>query len=179
MAATSGYSGIMAIPKSSVKTEEELKKVLAFLNKLGDKEMQNLYTWGVEGVHYKVVGGKFEFTDFDRYGKEVEPVIAQLKYDENLLAVRGDKPPIQAKAEMYTQKNNIPSTLVHDLVLPLVSETQTLKGSELDKIVDDARVKFIMGAIDEAEFRRAVDQWLNQGGKDIINEYNKQYALTK
>lgn len=56
---TSGYSGMIAIPKSGVKTEKELKRVLTFLDKLNDKEAQILTNNGVEGRNYELKDGKF------------------------------------------------------------------------------------------------------------------------
>lgn len=50
---TSGYSGMIAISKGSVKTEEELKKVLRFLDQLNEPELQALLGNGLEGKQYE------------------------------------------------------------------------------------------------------------------------------
>lgn len=50
---TSGYSGLIAISKSSVKTEEDLKKVLSFLDQLNEPELQALLYNGLEGKQYE------------------------------------------------------------------------------------------------------------------------------
>src|SRR5690606_2613670 len=49
---TSGFAGILAIPKSTVKTEEELKRVLAFIDQTNDADIQALLYNGIEGRHY-------------------------------------------------------------------------------------------------------------------------------
>src|SRR5690606_7328977 len=54
---TSGYSNVIAISKSSVKTEDDLKRVLHFLDQIGDPEMQLLLGYGIEGRHYELVDG--------------------------------------------------------------------------------------------------------------------------
>ncbi|MBW7454642.1 extracellular solute-binding protein, partial [Paenibacillus sepulcri] len=55
---TTGYGGVFLISKSSVKTEADLKKVLSFFDKIEDKDMQILISYGIEGKHYKVEDGK-------------------------------------------------------------------------------------------------------------------------
>jgi putative aldouronate transport system substrate-binding protein len=45
--AGSGYNSVFMIPKTSVKTEAELKQVLAFIDKLGDEKVQTLMNWGI------------------------------------------------------------------------------------------------------------------------------------
>lgn len=53
---TSGYSGMIAVSKSGVKTEEDLKKVLAFLDQLNEPELQALLSNGLEGKQYEKKG---------------------------------------------------------------------------------------------------------------------------
>lgn len=57
---TSGFSGMLAIPKSSVKSEEELKRVLAFLDQINNPELQTMLGFGLEGTHYTMVDGFIE-----------------------------------------------------------------------------------------------------------------------
>ena len=60
---------------------------------------------------------------------------------------------------------------VRNYASPLLSDTQTQKGAELDKILEDAMVQYIMGEIDEAGYDAAIAQWYSQGGTQIIEEY--------
>jgi putative aldouronate transport system substrate-binding protein len=64
------------------------------------------------------------------------------------------------------------------LFMPL-SGTFTMKGKELEKIISDARVKFIMGQLDEAGFKAEVERWKKQGGNDIIKELSAEYAKSQ
>ncbi|MOA35192.1 Lipoprotein LipO precursor [compost metagenome] len=59
---------------------------------------------------------------------------------------------------------------------PYISNTEIEKGKELSKIIADATVKFIMGSINEAEWSKVVDQWLQSGGSKVIEEINAEYA---
>src|SRR5699024_4523805 len=54
---TTGYSGVLAIPKSSVQTEEQLEQVLQMLNDLNSTEAQILMNNGVEGDNFTVEDG--------------------------------------------------------------------------------------------------------------------------
>jgi putative aldouronate transport system substrate-binding protein len=57
----------------------------------------------------------------------------------------------------------------------LISKTVTEKGPELDKMIKDAQVKFIMGQIDEAGFKKLVDDWRKAGADKVIEELNEEY----
>ncbi len=57
---TSGYSGMLSVSKTSVKSEEELKQVLDFLDKMNDEEAQILAENGIEGRHYEIVDGVYQ-----------------------------------------------------------------------------------------------------------------------
>lgn len=57
----------------------------------------------------------------------------------------------------------------------LVSEVYAQKGQQLDNIINDARIKFIVGQIDETGFKEAIELWRSTGGDDYIEEINKLY----
>ena len=46
------------------------------------------------------------------------------------------------------------------------------KSTSIATIISDARVKYIVGEIDEAGFLAAVQAWKDAGGKDIIDSLN-------
>ncbi len=51
---TSGFKDVLAISKKNIKTVEQLKRVLQFLNDLNDGECMNLIEYGWEGVTYEL-----------------------------------------------------------------------------------------------------------------------------
>src|SRR5690606_9867123 len=59
--------------------------------------------------------------------------------------------------------------------LPLLSSTFMEKGKQLDQIIFDARTKFIMGEINEQDFAAAIENWQQQGGNKIMEEYKQEY----
>ncbi|MBO9606392.1 MAG: hypothetical protein J7639_10595 [Paenibacillaceae bacterium] len=48
-----------------------------------------------------------------------------------------------------------------------------------NKIIDDARIKYIMGELDEKGWNEAIQKWRISNGDKLINDYNEQYTKTK
>ncbi|NHN29710.1 extracellular solute-binding protein [Paenibacillus agricola] len=173
--AESGYTGIFLIPKTTVKTEEELKQILTYFDKLLDKDMQNLLVHGVEGVEYKVVDGKAERL------KPEDPTNRRVGWELGLY--RGDAIPKavmraeEAKANKMLLDNE--KVAVVNPFAPLDSATYLEKGAKLQKGIDDAKIKFIMGVIDDKGWKAAIEQWRKDGGDKMIEEYKAEYAKLK
>ena len=51
---TNGFKGMIAISKKNVKTEEQLRQVLQFLNDINDGECMNMLEYGWEGTTYEI-----------------------------------------------------------------------------------------------------------------------------
>jgi putative aldouronate transport system substrate-binding protein len=177
---TSGYGGMYLVSKS-VKTEDDLKKVIAFLDKLGDKEMQDLLGWGIKDRHYKLVNGEIEpITDLPAdIAREVHGTNQLLMFIPPENATPRAQSELRKKASQTMKENE--KIIVPNPVEPFVSQTDTYakKGQQLDNIIEDARVKFIAGQIDENGFKNAVEQWYNTGGDKLIQEVNELYEKYK
>ena len=68
---------------------------------------------------------------------------------------------------------------VGDPCYPFVSETNVAFGSQLNTIISDAAVQYIAGIINEDELKAAWQQWYDEGGALIIEEYNAAYAAAQ
>lgn len=181
--ATSGYNGFYVITKAA-KTEEDLKRCLEFLDKMNDDEMLLLTGYGLEGIHY----------EFDAEGYLVDldlddPVAAKaysasnqlVSYIPNLKATNvkfKTTERVELQEKIYKENENY---VVFNPATPYLvnSNTYTLNGANLDTIVKDARIQYIVGQIDEAGLKAAWDQWAATGGSDIIKEVNEQYQKDK
>ncbi|BBI36502.1 extracellular solute-binding protein [Cohnella abietis] len=159
-------------PKTSIKTEEQLKQILGYMDKLADSTVQNLLKWGIEGVHYEVENGKAVRTDAQRFTQEVSQ-LDFLQYTEYKAATPGTLQPVVEKA-LKMQVDNFPNAIVNP-AQPLISDTFVQNGSELDKIINEARTKYVMGQLDEAGWNKAVEQWRKNGGDKVIAEYSAEY----
>ncbi|MFK7693288.1 extracellular solute-binding protein [Paenibacillus sp. HJGM_3] len=175
---TSGFAGVLAIPKSTVKTEDELKRVLTFLDQMNEPALQTLAGFGLEGTHYTKVGEYLEPSkDSALLESEVEglnqmlPFIPEdqgLKVKQTPLRLQTTK--IQKEAEKYVVAN--PAE-------PFISTVYSQKGQQLDNIINDARIKYIVGQLDEAGLKAAFDTWKKSGGDEWTQEMNELYAASK
>lgn len=168
-----GYNNVVLFPKSAIKSEDDLKKILAFFDKMMTPEVANVMYWGIEGTHYTVEDGKAKPAD-----------------NKDLIEreVKGFKDSVIGEAEtngMYQPYNVLPGRIhaeelllenvkvgVADPTAALDSATYTEKGVELQQIITDATYKYIYGQIDKAGFDKEVKNWMSRGGDKIIEEYN-------
>ncbi|CAG7649482.1 extracellular solute-binding protein [Paenibacillus allorhizosphaerae] len=171
----SGNNGFFVIPKSTVKTEAELKKVLAFLDKMMDEPMSTLQMRGVEGKHYvKADGNKTEYKDFSAFQREVKP------YRDNLLNIEGynvaplKDTPLGDKGNLLAKEGT--KHAVPNPALTLPSGTYSERGKELEQMINDAQTKYIMGKIDDAGWQAEIEKWRKAGGDKVIKEYEEAYA---
>jgi putative aldouronate transport system substrate-binding protein len=177
LAGEPGNFGFLAIPKSSVKTEAELKKVLTFLDKLMDEPMSTMQMRGFEGKHFeKVDGSKTQYKDFNAFLREVKP------YRDGLLNIEGYnvadlKDNVPTMKALKLQRENI-KFAVPNPALTLTSPTYFERGSELDQLIRDAETKYIMGKIDDAGFQTEVEKWKKDGGDKVIKEFEDSFAKT-
>lgn len=167
--ATWGFDGMLMIPKTSVKTEDELLKVLDFVDKLADQPMQDLMEWGIEGTHYKIENGTATPTEGAEYNR---PYI-QLKWDDAANMTPGNQGEIMTNIQHMFKENQ--KLAIQDYSVPLTSETNNQKGKELQKIITDASVKYIVGQLDQSGWEAAVDAWRSRGGDQILEEFNAAY----
>ncbi|CAG7627866.1 extracellular solute-binding protein [Paenibacillus allorhizosphaerae] len=175
---TSGYAGMLSISKTGVKNEQELRKVLAFLDKMNDAEAQTLAERGLEGKHYKKVEGGIEPSkDAALLEGEVEGLNQFVAFIPETRSLAVKPTPLRKKADEVIKANE--AIVVANPAEPLVSSVYSQKGAQLDTIISDARTKFIVGQIDEAGFKAAVELWKKSGGDDYVKEINELYQKVK
>lgn len=175
IAGDNGHNGMLVIPKSSVKTEAELKRILAFMDKLMDEPMSTLQLRGIEGKHYKKADdGQVEWLDLTAFNREVKP------YRDDLLNVELYNVPVLKESPLgqKTRKMEIDNIkyAVPNPAKTLTSAIFSERGKELETMIDDAKTKFIMGKIDEAGWNAEVENWRKAGGDQLIKEYEEAYA---
>jgi putative aldouronate transport system substrate-binding protein len=176
---TAGYSGMLAIPKSSVKTEAQLKQVLSFLDKLNNEPAQTIAYDGVEGRHYKMDNGKIVplVTSADPLYNEFSDLNQFIPGIPGDTFKHPDYTPLQVKEKQVMKDNE--KIVVANPAASLLSTVYAQKGQQLDNIINDARTKFIVGQIDENGFKDAIKLWKSSGGDDYTAEINKLYKESK
>lgn len=172
----SGFNGVFAFSKTSNQTEEDLLTVLNFFDKMDSPEGQALIEWGIEGRHFEYIDGVANQTkDSLLFSSEVQPYW-QLFCTNRVVdrsAIQGNVAPMYTK--VYAEMESLMPYAVYNPIVPLISDTYSINGSSLDKIINDATTKYIMGLIDEDEWDKAVEQWRSTGGDKVIEEYTAQY----
>ncbi len=183
---TDGYSSFLAIPKQSVKTEDDLKEVLTFLDKLNDKEAQILLNNGIEDKNFEVVDGKASALEGDEATKisNLQKCYAQIGMNVTTESLsypnKQETPEKEAEYErrlalMASDEENA----VFNPAAAYVADTYVTKGVQLDQIIGDARIQYIAGQIDDKGWEAAINQWQKQGGDAIVEEMNELYQADK
>jgi putative aldouronate transport system substrate-binding protein len=169
-----GFGTVVVFPKTSIKTEKELKSVLSVMDKFYSPEVANLLKYGLENEHYTLKDGKvLPSTDAKLIEKEARPYLNLALYETTNIT-----PSLYTNAEQE-KANNLSNEaekfMVIDPTAALDSKTYNEKGSRLQETIKDATYQYIMGKIDTAGFDAATKKWLSEGGQNIVDEYNAQY----
>lgn len=181
---TSGYSGMLLIPKSSVDTEDRLMEVLDFIDKSNAEEGQMLLNKGIEGLNY----------EFDASGNYIQLTIedealkAQNKADLASFAQIGTNvldmtlPAQLTGTQIETERiairdgEDVKAKAVFNPIESLISDVQTLKGATLNTIISDARTMYIAGQIDKTGYDAEIERWKKSGGDEMLEDLNKLYT---
>lgn len=171
-AGTNGIGGLLSFPKSEVKDEKELKRILKFVNDIMNDDVYALMTYGIQDVHYTVDADlAVTIKDTDLWQQEVQPLAASRPKEVGYKIHDAD--PLKVEAEKLIEDNA--NYAVLNPAYSLESETNTTQGSELQKIVTDATYKYILGKIGIDEYKADVEKWKKSGGSAVISEYEAAY----
>lgn len=177
IAAGPGHTGMAMFPKSSVETEDELRRLLAFFDQFWEQDIDRLVYLGIEGVHWKFEGDKMVRVpeNFpDKFNLDVQPWFAGIgTYRQALYELDQGDELRNKQFELYVDNDSI---AVGNPAQALISATYTEIGGELDKIIDDAVIKYILGSIDANGFEAEVETWRSRGGSKVVEEVNQLYA---
>jgi putative aldouronate transport system substrate-binding protein len=178
-----GYNNVLMFPKNAIETEEELKSILGYFDKLMTPELANLMWWGIEGTHYEVVDGKAK--PFDSGDAAAQTARDVKGYKDSLIGEADTNGSYRNFSDLAARTkadalalDNIQFAL-HDPTASLDSATIAEKGATLKQIIDDATFKYILGELDEAGFQAAIEDWKKQGGSAAIEEYNAAWNAAK
>lgn len=171
------FNGLYLFSKKAIKTEEELKHILAFFDRTMDKDIANLLKYGIEGKHYTLENGQVRLPEETTQlrVKEVNAFYMLMIADMNNPNVMdvAEKETLTATADKLSQDNE--NFLVKDPAVHLESETYDERNAELSKIITDATYNYILGNLTEEGFHHEVKRWRANGGNTIIKELTEAY----
>ncbi|TVY00318.1 extracellular solute-binding protein [Paenibacillus cremeus] len=182
------YSGVFLFSKSSIKTVDELKSILAFFDRSMDADVSNLLKYGIQGEHYVLEDGKVirtpEMNRLRLHDTEVLPLYTLMigsLHNTNLLSAKPESvDSLTTKVNKLIEDNE--KILIRDPTQNLLSPTFDDLGDELQQIITNATYNYILGRMDAAGFRAEIEAWEKKGGSRIIQEYTDEYqkqVLTK
>lgn len=174
---TSGYNGFYAISANG-KSDYEIDRILQFMDKLNEREAQDLLYHGIEGRHYVVRDGVV-IREIAEGVSETErnDLSMLLTFIPKDLTTPVETSGLREKIEKIQAENE--RILVSNPAEPFTSEIYYIKGNFLDSLINNARIKFITGEIDETEFNGIIQTWLKSGGEEYIREVNNLYRERK
>ncbi|WP_251452150.1 extracellular solute-binding protein [Microbacterium sp. Marseille-Q6648] len=170
-----GFGGWMAISKSRVGSEEDLKAILGFIDKLLEEDAFRLMTYGIEGTHYTVEDDVVSVTDQNLWQQDVQPYSSSRPADD-LVLFKDDTPYVDEANEKMAE--NADYTIVN-VALPLTSETYDRSWSTIQQGATDAYNKYMVGQLDMDGYRAAIDALGGQGLDAIVEEFTASYAETR
>ena len=176
-----GFTGEIVVTKA-VK-EEDLPKVMKFLDWVNSAEGQMMINWGVNGVTYLLDEEGYRVATSE-YTEEMSNASTVYQHSLNQLGmnVMGDLCAPLRQSDLrarYAELNTILTPYaVSNPCYPFVSETNVAFGSQLSTILSDAAVQYVAGIIDEDGLEAAWQQWYDEGGALMIQEYNEAYQAT-
>ena len=187
---TTGMNNLIAISTKNIKTEDQLKKALQFLNDLNNGEILNLIEYGWEGLTYEIdEDGYVSLFDADKLA-ETGVQSSQWNFGFNQMIPYFTAPenarPVDrnlytseiTKLEQKLYAEDI-QYCVPNYGASFTSDTYVTDGKTLDTIIADAQQQFILGQIDESALREAIATWKTSGGDQVTKEMNELYQKTK
>jgi len=183
---TLGMNNLVVISKQNIQTEEQLREVLRVLNDMCDGECMNLVEFGWEGLTYELDEDGY-IVRYDEIGLAQSGVgswayctgfnqcIPYFTAKENARPVSMAPNPIPIYAlEQQLYEENI-QYCVPNYGASYTSETYVEVGVDLDTLLAEAQLAYILGEIDAEEFDAALDAWLEEGGAQVTAEMNEAF----
>lgn len=181
-----GMNNMIAISTVNIKTEDQLRRVLQFLNDVTDGECINLIEYGWQDLTYELdENGYVNLLQGDDlsakgvatvdYRNGFNQIIPYFTAPENARPV--DRAPANTaitllENELYAA--GIP-LIVTNYGTGYDSKTNLEKGSDLATILSESMIAYITGEKDEAYLDSELARWLTAGGADVTKEMNELY----
>ena len=174
-----GFNGEIVVTRA-VKDEATLQKILSFLDWCCSPDGYNTLNYGLDQVTYWVREDGYRYTkptddvDMSAQVNAIQHSLNQLgmfNSGEDLTvtattALRTEYAAVNKECEVYCIGNPC---------YALESETNQMFGSVLAQNLEDAHVQYIAGKKSLEELQAAWQEWSEQGGAEIIKEYNAAY----
>jgi len=184
---TTGMNNMIAISTKTIKTEDQLKRVLQMMNDINDGECMNLIEYGWEGKTYALDengyvslwlnGPELEAAGVSTstYRNGFNQIIPYFTAEENARPVTtAPASSVITQLENRLYEENI-QYCVPNYGASYSSQFYVDNGAALDGILSTAMMSYIVGEIDEAGLDEQLKTWWNAGGRVVTEEMNELY----
>ncbi len=186
-------SNCIAVSTVNIKTEAQLRQVLAFLNRLNDGEMLNLIDYGFQDITWHVTDEENKYLEMydadtisanlngasEKFRNGFNQVVGYYTADANAreYVVAPSTAAIRVlENRLYTENLQY---LVPNYGLAYLSSTPSYNTeglwTSLTTMAWDSLVSYIKGEIDDSGLQASIDQWNKAGGAQITKEINDLY----
>lgn len=183
---TTGMNNMIAISTVNIKTEDQLRQVLGFLNDLNDGECVNMIDYGWEGVTYGINDSGYiqlytaeELTaagvTSSKFRNGFNQVVPYFTADANARPVTveaGTSVITKLEQQLYAEDIDY---VVTNYGASYTSQTFVEQGAALTTILSDAMISYIKGESDETALDAAIKSWWTAGGETVTAEMNELY----
>jgi putative aldouronate transport system substrate-binding protein len=170
-----GHYGSLMFSRTSIKNEVDLDMIMRFYNEMCEDDNILALRRGYKDKHYSLENGVLTVSEAqakqyndDFVGSErILPLYVYKTVPEKMtdsLAQAVEESIDNYKGELYLNMANI-----------LVSETSINLGSTLTNILQDARMKYVLGQLDLTGWKAATAEWKSVGGDKVAAEYTEDY----
>lgn len=175
-----GHSGGEYITACGVKDEESLRKVLKFLDNMGNEDMATLFQYEIERKYYTIENGMVVMiSDESVQSYFLNNILSpfsnglRMMLLSSLRARPTERDYLQQRALDVCQK--IAEYAVFDDITGLETKTFNERGGDLNTILNDVDVRYIMGVIDQAGYQAGIEKWKDMGGDLVSQEFGEAY----
>lgn len=178
---TTGHMGYYVIPQPAVPDEADLEFILSVLDQCNDPYVVGLCNYGIEGIHYelnaegmvvqkKADDGKanYKAEDYADLNQFSMGVADGPEYLRTLFATKA------AEKVDKVQKDNEQYAVMNPMA-PYTSKSFATSGTMMNAIFSEARTNYLVGKIDEAGYKQAVEDWMKMDGEKVMQEYAEAY----
>ena len=167
-----GVGGLFAISTQSVRSEDDLRTVLGFVDAMLEAEPHDLMTNGIEGTHYELdAEGAVTIIDQALWEQEVQPYSSS-RLAENAFTYKSSDPYVNLADDMMAENAEYAIT---NPVQTLNSDTYNAQWATINQSVNDAYNTFMMGQTSMSDYEATIEGLRGQGLDDIIAEYTIAY----
>lgn len=161
-----GIYTFTAMKKANASRVDELLRIMNWLATPFGTPEHRFRKYGIEGVHHTISDGEPVLTD--KGTAEIRVPIYYVGKESPVLYEPGQ--PDETRKQYDLQKLMIPGG-VRPANVGLTSDTESVKGAQLDKPMKDLQSDVIQGRKTLSDWDAAVKTWKSEGGDLIRKEY--------